>query len=512
MSFLTDLVEGNFGNLGTDITHAPSSLINNPAQLAEVLGGAAAVSLPFLAPEVIGALGLGDLGGLGAAAADVGAAGAGDVAATDLAASGIPTFDASLAAGGAPEIAASASPEIAALSDFLPAAVDSGALGGLGGQTVGAANALEFAPTAVDTAVNTLGSEAAQVAPGEAGLVAQGAGGAGFESPLTALSGTNSNIAAFTGAPTDLSASEGQQAINAALTGGPSSTAYAAESAPAADVASATGMNSAGGGLGSEVAASSQVPGLAAEGQFAPSVDAQAASAAAAGANAAAPPSAWDTLSNAGSTVGKALTSPLAMAAIPGALLAKTLIQGPQPIPPAADAATKNAIAQLAPLQGKAQQNVDLYNKTAAEDLNLANNFQISPAQAASIETWKQGQMNGLLQQIANQGITNPTQSSEYLQGKNQIDQQALAMQVQMINQLVSTGFQAASAANAGVSTATNVTSALDNTLMQTAQLQIQMDQQYQQAIGSAMQALGLIAGLQGGNIAKTFTSGNALP
>jgi len=164
-------------------------------------------------------------------------------------------------------------------------------------------------------------------------------------------------------------------------------------------------------------------------------------------------------------------------------------------------------------LQGKAQQNVDLYNTTAATDLNLANNFQISPAQAASIDQWKQGQMNQLYQQIANQGNTNPTSSSEFLQGKNQIDQQALAMQVQMVNQLISTAFQASTAANAGVSTATNVTSSIDNLLMQTAQLQVQQDTSFNQAVGSAMQAFGLVAGLNAGNFNKlgSQTAGNSL-
>ena len=56
MSFLTDLFEGNFGNLGTDITHAPSSLAAHPTEIAELLGAAA---LPFGIAAGADLLGLG---------------------------------------------------------------------------------------------------------------------------------------------------------------------------------------------------------------------------------------------------------------------------------------------------------------------------------------------------------------------------------------------------------------------------------------------------------------------
>jgi hypothetical protein len=49
MSFLTDLFEGNTGNLGNDITHAPSSLASHPDELAETIGGAAALATGGLA-------------------------------------------------------------------------------------------------------------------------------------------------------------------------------------------------------------------------------------------------------------------------------------------------------------------------------------------------------------------------------------------------------------------------------------------------------------------------------
>jgi hypothetical protein len=41
MSFLSDAAEGNWSHLGTDISHAGSSLMNHPTEMLE-LGGAAA--------------------------------------------------------------------------------------------------------------------------------------------------------------------------------------------------------------------------------------------------------------------------------------------------------------------------------------------------------------------------------------------------------------------------------------------------------------------------------------
>jgi hypothetical protein len=195
------------------------------------------------------------------------------------------------------------------------------------------------------------------------------------------------------------------------------------------------------------------------------------------------------------------LNSPWTQAAelgLPLRLLGYDLIKGPAPLPSNATAAVNNAQANAAPLEASATKNVPLFNQTAATDLNLANNFQISPAQAASIETWKQNQYNQLYQQIANQGNTDPHSSSEWIQGKNQIDQQALTQQTQMVQQLITTAFQAATAANAGVSTAGNITSQVDSTLMQAAQIQVQQDAAFQQSVSAALQSFGLIAALSG--------------
>jgi len=88
MSFLSDLFEGQFQNLGTDLVDAPSSLINHPSELLDVGLGAAAIAAPFAIPEIGAGLGIG--GGIDAAAggglaADIGLGDIGAAAAADTA-------------------------------------------------------------------------------------------------------------------------------------------------------------------------------------------------------------------------------------------------------------------------------------------------------------------------------------------------------------------------------------------------------------------------------------------
>lgn len=119
MSFLTDLVHGNTGNLGNDISH-------DPWGTAGAIGGgiAASVALPFLAPEIgtflgglgadaAGAGGAEALSGVGAEALGAGAGAteaalgfAGDAGATGGAAAGAATDATSTALGLAPTAAA----------------------------------------------------------------------------------------------------------------------------------------------------------------------------------------------------------------------------------------------------------------------------------------------------------------------------------------------------------------------------------------------------------------------
>ena len=561
MSFLSDLLEGNFGNLGEDVTQTVPSLLRNPTQLLETAGAAL---LPFIGPEALTALGIGDVGAAAIPAATDAAAAAAAPAAEEaalsagapldiLAEAGAPTADAAATAGGGALTGD--------LASFFPAAAESGAFGDLG-VPVGATNGIQFLPTtaSVDAAAAPAIDTAA---PSIAATSAPQAAASTVASPLEAVGAGNQNIMALaSGGPSgDLSGAEGIQAINQAMTG-PSTLNYAQSISPAAGITDAAGnavpftdtaSNAAalasetgggaepilsnptvadvgptvggqalnfGGGAApadttaafasptattqSEILASNAAPGGASTASGgAENVGADVQSGMNYGSPSSAAPNLWDTLSNAGGGLKNLATNPLLQLAVPGGMLAYDLMKGPQPIPGMATAAVQNAIQQQGPLQGQAQQNVPLYNQTAAQDLNQANAFQISPAQAAALNQWKQDQYNQLYQQIANQGNTNPTSSSEWVQGKNQIDQQALAQQTQMINQLVSTAFQASTAANAGVQTASNVTSSIDNLLMQTAQLQVAQDASFNQAVGSAMQAFGLVAGLNAGNFNK---------
>jgi hypothetical protein len=409
-----------------------------------------------------------DLGGLAAGtAADIGAAGG---AAADLTAAGT-----GAAAGGGDVLSA--------LETAVPEAVDIAGAENLGSTVGGVQDALNFAPTPADTGVATTGT-GAQALPGTTAGAPPGATAAsGVVSPSTELA-------------------TGPENLNAAL--GTTPTTPPTEATTAQVATSGSPM--------SEVAASANSPfvgQLNAEGGLAPDVSSALATAPATPAAPAAPAAESPSLLSKAAGIA---SNPLVQLGVPAAMLGYNLIKGSAPIPPQAQEAVNNAKAQLAPLQNAATQNVPLFNKTAADDLNLANSFQISPAQAAAIATWKQDQLNALRQQIANQnpGSPNIESSSEWIQGKNQIDQQALAMQVQMVNQLISTAFQASSAANAAVSTSANVSAQFDSTLMQAAQLQVQQDTNFQNAVGASLQAFGLIAGLNANRFGKAAGTATA--
>jgi hypothetical protein len=441
----------------------------------------------------LAAAGLADLFGfgladLGAGAIDAGAIGAADIGAGVAADLGAGAAGADVAAGTVADIGAGAATDIGAGAADIGAATGagtgaadvSGALAGAGADLAGTITPTAFDVAAAgDLGTNIGGSTAADALAGagatDAGLTGQTAAGgltgglgagavgpsaapvadAGTIAPDVIAAGNDPNIAAATGAldmppPTNVS--------------GPSTAASLAGGTPGATADAAAGMPPSG-----DLAASP----------------------------------------SGGVTAGlsSVLNSPWTQAAslaLPLGMLGYNLIKGPPSIPPQANAAIANAQTNAEPLISAATQNVPLYNATAATDLNLANNFQISPAQAASIKTWQQDQYNQLIQQIANRGNSNPMQSSDWIQGKNQIDQQALSMQTQMVNQLISTAFQASTAANAGISTAGNITNQVDSLLMQAANLQVQQDAAFNQSVSAALQSFGLLAAFSGKFGSKT--------
>lgn len=182
MSFLTDLFEGKFNKLGTDITHAPSSFVRDIGSVSEwgPLAAIAAVAAPWAIPE-IGA-GIGGIAGLDAAAgaadagltaADLGAAGAADLTAAGGTAADI------AAAGGADALATSLPADALALTGDAGAAVAPDAFasgldlsGGMGmadaAQAAGATPA-GFAPTDAELTGGITGTGATATAPAAAG-------------------------------------------------------------------------------------------------------------------------------------------------------------------------------------------------------------------------------------------------------------------------------------------------------------------------------------------------------
>lgn len=406
------------------------------------------------------AIGLADLFGFGAA--DAGAVAA-DVGLGEVAG------DIGLGAG-ADAVAGGAAADIGAGAGAAEGAADIGAAGAAG---LGAADALALGGTDL-------------AGGGVAGaLDTAGAGGLATDTAAAATAanaGTVGSTAALPGAGTvdAATAAAGDLNIDAELGASTATPVSASGPSTAATVAAANPT-----GPASEVAASSLTPAGALEGGGqALSGSTIADNAAAAGASAAAPSSGiTDTLSSIGDKAGGILGNKAVQLGLPLGVLGYDLIKGPGPVPSNATAAINNAQVGAS--------NVPLFNQTAATDLNLANNFQISPAQAAALSTQKQDAMNALYQQLANEGNTDPTKSSAWIEGVNKINQDALASQVQMINQLVTTAFQAAGAS-------TQATSALDGVLMQAAQIQIQQDAAFQQSVGSALQAFGLIAALSG--------------
>lgn len=180
MSFLTDFVKGNWSNLGTDISHAPSSFANHPAEWAELGGGllaATGVGLGLDAALAGGAVG-GDLlaeggatvGGELAGSEAAGGALAGDVAAgaggaaTDLGA----TLGTDLTAG---ELAAGAGD--AAVTGETAVFPAGGDVLSSGGDVLASGDTTTFLPGAGDVATTDTplvgtpaGGDVTTVAPG----------------------------------------------------------------------------------------------------------------------------------------------------------------------------------------------------------------------------------------------------------------------------------------------------------------------------------------------------------
>jgi hypothetical protein len=157
------------------------------------------------------------------------------------------------------------------------------------------------------------------------------------------------------------------------------------------------------------------------------------------------------------STIGTA-----ALGALP---LAYEAIKGPAELPGSATQLEAGGAA-TAPL-------LALENQGATE----AQTGQLTAAQQATITQSVQQQQNALLQELASQGVTNPTQDSRYIAGMQQIQQNAAAQQQAYITAAISEATSAGGAASTNIATAANE--------------QITNDADFQQALAAAFGALG---------------------
>jgi hypothetical protein len=151
-------------------------------------------------------------------------------------------------------------------------------------------------------------------------------------------------------------------------------------------------------------------------------------------------------------------------------MLGATMARGPAPLPPAA----QQNLAVTGP-------GSPVYN-VSQKYLTEASTGQLQPGETAQIEQYRQNATNQLYQQLANEGVTNPRGDSRFVQGQQAIEQNAQIMYQGFINAAVTNGINALGP----------TTTALTNA----AQLQMEQDQAYRQALASATQAFGVSAAL----------------
>jgi len=420
--------------------------------------GAAALGETAAAAGAAGAadLGAGALGlGEAAAAGGVGGAEAAGLGATELGAAGLGT------AG------------VAGLGDLGAfAGLDLGSLGGLGG----AGGALDAAGAAAPTALEAAAPAASSALPAAGAVTSPlGALESGAGAVLDTAAGTSS---LGSGA---LSFAPDFQAVGDAISAGifdpvgANATAFAPSAemtAPAfsSQVADALpGLNAANEAIDTAGAGFTSPDIASAAGTALDTGTGSAAGSAAGGGAGGGTAGGGGGL---GSTFGSVMSGLKTVAPlVPLASLGATLIRGEPGLPQSEQQVQGAAGNMLA---------------TGQQNLTMAANQQITAPQAQQIDTWRQQQLNQLYQLYARAG-RDPKTDTDYLQGVQQIENQAVAMKQQFIDQLIQTGLGETGQA----------TSALQGA----AQMQIQQDRDFQQAVSSAVGSFGLTAGLSGLNI-----------
>mgnify|MGYP001584478084 CR=1 FL=1 len=181
MSFLSDAFEGNWSHLGTDISHAGSSLASHPDQMWETIGGAAALATGGLALGAgAGLFGAGAGAGEGILAGGAALPGIAPEAAAasggfEAAAGG--GFDAATAGYGTAGLTNAAGESLGAIDPLAQGSADAGGSIGAEGASVGKAGV--GATSSAGNFMDTLASPSQWTLPGVAkgaGVLAAGAG------------------------------------------------------------------------------------------------------------------------------------------------------------------------------------------------------------------------------------------------------------------------------------------------------------------------------------------------
>lgn len=341
---------------------------------------------------------------------------------------------------------------------------------GTGAPGTAGGTALDAATT---DATNALGNTGGAL-PGAAPVSAVPSSG-GFESPTSLLSGQDQSVLNQLGANSTSTAIPGSTTPNATNLGNLGnlgqnvSTSVADTGASSGELEAGTGSNFGGGSPGS---GGSSLPGqLNTSLTSGGSPDAFGVPGGVATTNLTGASSVADTSS---SGLGDQVSGFFNKAsnlkyALPAGELINTLIQGPQKLP-----SNARALEAGGAVEGPLQQ-------TETQSLNAYNTGTLTAPQQAQIDQYTQQQTSALYQQLAEQGVTNPHKDSRFIQGMQQIQQQAEIMKQQLLGQDLSAGEGAAGQA------------AQD--LMATADLQNKSDEDYQNAINEAVQSFSSMAG-----------------
>lgn len=134
----------------------------------------------------------------------------------------------------------------------------------------------------------------------------------------------------------------------------------------------------------------------------------------------------------------------LVKSALPIGALAYDAIKGPSGLPESSGALQPGGAA-TAPLLSLEQSAAD-----------QATTGKLTQPQQAQIQQYIEGAQNQLLQQLASSGSTDPSHDSRYIAGMQQIQQQAMALQQQFIQQAIQTAVSAGGAASNNIATVAN--------------------------------------------------------